>query len=353
LQAPETVFGGRTVTSLVLLALLAACEAKNNRAADSLWATDSSPSDSRRLEATQWDTLWVAGGTAEDTLLLKPTLMSASDDLVYVYDSGSRALVAIDAANGRSAWRFGRNGAGPNEFRGVRDLKVVEDGGVYVLDPRNNRIVQLDRRGEVRSRIPLDRVGHAEQMAPLGGGRVAVLTMSPDSAFVIVDGAGHVQRRFSLPWRGFAALHPIARQGWIAASRGRWAFGFGIGDGWFAFRDTAPEAFVGRYIEHTEFPETTTRREGEVAVTQVAEYNACSACSLSLSGSTLYVHFGGYEGAPKATLDEYDVGTGRYLRSRRLPVQAMAVEVVGDRVYALAQDPYPVLLALSERKAPD
>jgi hypothetical protein len=302
----------------------------------------------RNFLVERWDTLWSVGGPRDSTLL-NPFLLSASDSALYVYDGAARRVVALSAADGRVLWRYGRQGAGPDEFGGVRDLKRADDGGVFVLDPRNNRVTELDRRGAVTARVPLDAVGHTEQMAPLADGQMVLLTMLPDSAFAVVDRGGRVTRHFTLPWAGFARLDPLARQGFIAAQHGRWVYGFSMGDGWFPFSGPRPGGFVGRYVEHTDFPKVETQSAGGKSVTQMGGYNACSACSLSLWGSTLYVHFGGYGDAPKRTLDRYDVATGRYLGSDRLPIEATAVEGAGDRVYVLAEDPYPILLALKPR----
>jgi hypothetical protein len=299
----------------------------------------------RTFAVQRWDTLWSVGGPGDSTLL-NPYLLSAAEGAVYVYDGAARRVVALSPADGHVLWRYGRQGAGPDEFRGVRDLKRAEDGGVFVLDPRNNRLTELDPRGAVEARIPLEAVGHAEQVAPLPGGQVVLLTMLPDSAFAVVDRSGKVMRHFTVPWPGFARLDPLARQGFIAAQHGHWVYGFSMGDGWFPFNGASPAGFTGRYVEHTDFPRVETHSQGDQTVTQMAEYNACSACSISIWGSTLYVHFGGYGDAPKRTVDRYDLASGRYLGSDRLPIEATAVEGAGDRVYVLAENPYPILLAL-------
>ncbi|HET7230858.1 MAG TPA: PQQ-binding-like beta-propeller repeat protein [Longimicrobium sp.] len=333
----------RRTLALVLACAVAAACGNGDRAV----AHGAAPA--RVVAVTRWDTLWSVGG-ARDSTLLNPFLLSATDSLVYVYDGGARRLVALSAATGAPVWRFGRQGSGPGEFRGVRDIKRAGDGGVLVLDPRNNRITHLDRGGAVVSRIPLDQVGHAEQMAPLPDGRMVLLTMSPESAFAVVGADGRVQRRFSLPWAGFAKLDPIARQGFVAATGGTWVYGFSVGDGWYAFNGDRPAHFVGRYAEHTDFPKMETTTEGDRSITHMEEYNACSGCSLSISGKTLVVHFGGYGNAPKRTLDRFDVSTGKYVDSYQLPIEAKAVEATGDHVYVLAEDPYPVLMALRPRR---
>lgn len=299
----------------------------------------------RRFVVERWDTGWVVGGPRDSTLL-NPFLLAASDSLVFVYDGAARRVVALSAADGSVAWRYGRSGSGPDEFRGVRDLKVIRELGVAVLDARNNRITVLNARGGVRTRVPLDRVGHAEQMAPLAGGEFVLLTMAPDSPFVMVDTAGMVLRHAMLPWPGYARLDPLARQGFIAGDGAQnWVFGFSMGDGWVRYDGTSPRSSLVRYIEHTEFPRVEHQEDGGQFSSRIAAYEACSACSASIRNSTFYVHFGGHE-EPRRIVDLYDLGTGRYVESERLPVEATVVEGAGDRRYVLAANPFPVLLAL-------
>ncbi|HYW08725.1 MAG TPA: hypothetical protein VE913_17315 [Longimicrobium sp.] len=303
---------------------------------------------SREVLAEAWDTLWTVGASANDTVLLNPYLVAASDSGVYLFDGGNHSVLALGPEGG-VRWRFGRQGSGPDEFRGVRDLKTGSDGSVLVLDPRNGRIIRLNAAGGVRSRIPLGATGHAEQLASLDSGRIVLLTMDPARAFAIMDSVGNVRERFSLPWAGFAALDQIARQGLIAPSGGGgWIFGFSMGDGWFTFNGSASVGSAS-YVEHTDFPAVKTTSAG---ATQMAEYNACSACSASVSDSTLYVHFGGYGPHPESVIDLYHVNARRYLGSFILPMKATAIAAAGDRIYALRDDPYPMLLALRPRTKP-
>ena len=330
-----------TVACTLLLALAAGgCDSRRESGSDTVPGLQ--PTRRREVVATAWDTLWSVGGAASDTLLLRPYLLAASGTGVYLYDGGSSQVLSF-TPDGKLRWTFGRKGSGPNEFRGVRDVKVSESGESYLLDPRNARIVRLDTAGRVRTRIPLTTVGHAEQLAVLDGERIVLLTMDPARAFAIVDTAGKVRERFSLPWERFAKLDQIARQGLIVSGRGReWIFGFSMGDGWFRFDGAAPVRAAG-YVEHTEFPKIENLAGGG---TKMAEYNACSACSASASGSTLYVHFGGYSRYRESVIDLYDLDDLRYQGSYVLPFKAVAISTVDDRVYALRDDPYPMLVAL-------
>jgi hypothetical protein len=299
--------------------------------------------------ANQWDTVWSVGGTAPDTTLLRPFLLASTGNGVFVYDGVAKRVTAY-AADGAVRWRFGRQGKGPDEFEKVRDMRVSRGGGVDLLDPRNNRIMRLNADGTVRGRIPLSAIGHAEQMVPLGDSAFVLLAEHPESAFVVMDTLGKLRERLTVAWDGFRRLESLARQGYMASSGGRWVFAFSFGDGWFACRGERPERYVGRFVEHTGFPKVKAVSTALGTAKQMDEYDACSACSISIAGSTLYVHFGGYTPVAQRVVDLYDLDRGTYRGSWVLPSVAKAVDVAGDRVYALTENPYPELIALRPRQ---
>lgn len=301
--------------------------------------------EKREIIATAWDTLWTVGGSVNDTLLLRPYLAAAAGTGIYLFDGGTNRVLAF-TPEGKLKWTFGQKGSGPDEFRSVRDIKVGRNGEPHVLDPRNARIIRLDTAGRVLARIPLTTVGHAEQLTVLDSQRIVLLTMDQERAFAIVDSTGTVRDRFSLSWDQFAKLDQIARQGLIIPGRGsEWVFGFSFGDGWFRFDGATPERSA-RYVEHTKFPELRSTPDGG---TRMAEYNACSACSASVSGSTLFVHFGGYSRHRESVIDMYDLDSSQYRGSYLLPFKASVISAAGDRIYALRDDPYPMLLAVRPR----
>lgn len=337
----------RAIVTPVLILLAVSCGSDRDRET-SLWTE--ADGQKRSITAERWDTLWTAGSGAGDSVLLNPRLLAASDSGLFVWDDGGHQVLAY-GLDGRLRWRVGRKGSGPEEFKNVRDLKVMPDGGLLLLDPANSRVSRVGADGQVEGGVPLRGVGHAEQLGALPDGRVLLLTMDPQRPFVVVDSTGGIAARPAIPWRGYDALDPLARQGLIAGSGDgrRWVFGFGIGNGWFAFDGTEPRGFSGRYVEHTPFPVLEKKAEGNTVTTEMTGYNSCSGCSLSLSGDTMYVHFGGYSRDSKALLDRYDVNGGKYLGSYRLPFRADAVAVGPDRIYALVNDPYPAILALRPR----
>ncbi|HEU4457419.1 MAG TPA: hypothetical protein VFR81_30395 [Longimicrobium sp.] len=305
----------------------------------------------RRVTVSAWDTTWTVGGSAGDSLLLNPFLIAAGDSAVYVFDGGASRLLAFEADRGGLRWKAGRGGGGPLEFRRVRDLKLAADGSPVLLDIGNRRLTRVSPTGVLAGETSLPAIGYADQMALLADGRTVLLTDHPDSAFAVVDGRGRLVERFAHPWSGFAALHPLVRQGSLASSPdGAWAFGFSLGSGWMAFRGSRGVGALKPYVERAEFPEVVEKAEGNAVTTQLASYAPCSACSVTMDGADFYAHFGGVTPRRRRLLDRYDRQTGEYRESYLLPVEATAVSVAGGTVYALIEEPYPTLLALRPRR---
>ena len=333
------------------LSLAMACAAASGCAeragSEELW--DDAPEMRRQVLVQRWDTLWSIGGNAADTTLLRPFLVAADAGTVYVYDGLAKRVTAY-ASDGAVRWRFGRPGKGPDEFDKVRDMRLSADGGIDLLDPRNNRILRLTPGGTVRARVPLGAVGHAEQMVPVSAAEWVLMTPRPDAPFVTVDSAGRVRGTVPIHWAGFHRLDPLARQGMLAGRAGGWVFAFSFGDGWFRFRGTAPDTLVGRFVEHTPFPAVESVPVAGGRASRMDGYHACSACSVTLWDSTLYVHFGGYSDVAQRVVDLYGLGDGAYRGSWILPREARTIEVADGRLYALVENPFPELLALRPRR---
>ena len=76
------------------------------------------------------------------------------DGTVYVVDMNNAQVVAI-TPTGEVAWRVGRAGQGPGEFRTIYRVTVGPDGTVFVLDRNGNAISRFNDRGEFIDRRQL------------------------------------------------------------------------------------------------------------------------------------------------------------------------------------------------------
>jgi hypothetical protein len=337
------------IRAAILLSIvsLAACEG------DGVPKREAGAPGERRVATARWDTLWSVGGSLQDSILLQPSRLAASGDRVYVFDGAAARLLAFSASEGSLAWMAGRKGSGPGEFKMVRDLEIGSGGRPMLLDVGNGRITTVERSGAVHHQTRLVNVGYVDQFAPLSDGRAVLLTEDPDSALAIADTSGGIVRRLGLPWKEFADLHPLVRQGNLASgANGRWAFGFGLGDGWFGFSGTQPEGGRRPYIERTEFPQMVQKREGGSLTTQLASYTPCSACGMTIDGTDFYVLFGGRTDNRHAVLDRYDLRTGRYRESLVLPAKATEAAVADGTYFLLVEEPAPMLLALRPIPSP-
>lgn len=326
---------------LISIASLVAC------GGDGASEHDAAAPGERRIAHARWDTLWSVGGGVQDSILLQPWRIAASGDRVYVFDGAAARVLAFSARDGSVAWMSGQKGSGPGEFKMVRDLEIGPEGRPMLLDVGNGRITTLDATGAVHRQTRLGSVGYVDQFAPLADGRAVLLTQHPDSAIAIADTSGGIVQRLGLPWKEFADLHPLVRQGNLASGGdSRWAFGFGLGDGWFGFTGTRPDGGKRPYIERAEFPQVVEKREGGTVTTQLASYTPCSACSMTIDGTDFYVLFGGRTDNRRAVLDRYDLRTGRYRESLVLPAKTTEAAVADGTFFLLVEEPAPTLLAL-------
>jgi hypothetical protein len=338
-----------------LLGVALALSACSSDTSPELWPEREGPAYTRRFSVEQWDTLWMAGSSAPgDTTLLLPYPIQATPKAVYVFDAGGQRLLAFDPG-GRLLWSMGRKGGGPGEFRNVRDLKLTRTGTLLLLDPENNRITEVDTAGGVRAEIPLTLAGHAEQMTPLADGRILLVASRKDVALLAIDRTGRVLDTLNFAWKDFTALPTLARQGLTAvAPDGRsWVYGFMLGDGWFPFDGARPERYIGRYVDHRSFPRVEERAVSGGTVRRLAGYSPCTGCDVFLADSSLYVLAGGSNASRRAVIDRFRWRDGGYAESMRIPVAARKMAVVGDVFYLVVNEPYPAVLALRPRRAPD
>ena len=313
-----------------------------------LWSEEDVVAE-RTFLAAEMDSLWSIGGTAADTLLLNPYWLSAGADGVTLWDGGRNAVIRV-SAEGELLWTFGRQGGGPGEFRTVRGIAQLPDGGAAVVDNVNERLTIIDRDGRLAGETNLSGLA-PESVASLHDGDLVVLTRSDDPAFLVSDETGVVVDSMGFPSRPYRDLSPMARQGRIVGAGAGWVFGFTVGNGWWRMGgDRAAEGFP--YAEHADFPgiETTVREavvDGRTVTTRSTRTSerVSTAMNFGARGDTVFFHYYGESNARGYLLDLFSLADGSYLGSVMLPAWARSLAIGPDALYTLAADPYPVLTA--------
>jgi hypothetical protein len=306
-------------------------------------ATDSTGAIERHFVADSLMLFGQAGGGSDrDTTFLDPYLLTATRDRVYIVDADQRVL-AYDTL-GHRIWRTGQTGSGPGEYRNIRDIKIGSNQEVWVNDPATARITRLDRDGKVRGFVSLQRVGHSEVMAP-GPSGVSLLPAYADADILVIDTGGVVIDRDTILWPGYRQLENLSRQVHLASDpvTGRWVMGFQFGNGWFAF-DAQGGSARRYYVEPTRFPAVVREvsNGGQTVATKLVRGDL-SGASISLSGDTVFVLFGGKDKS-REKLDLYSWTSGNYLGSIALPEKVDDAAVAGSFIYTITSVPLPKLV---------
>lgn len=298
----------------------------------------------RLISVRSWDTVWsIAGGSRGQD---GPVLIQARDSTCYVYDQSSRTVAAYNA-RGRVLWRSGpirMDSTGGTLF--IRDMKVSNDGSLLLLDSERSTVVSIEANGQKIHEIRLEASERPSQIVPMSRSRIMAVP-ELDSVFSVFDSQGRRIGRATVPWPTFARLHPLVRQGLTSVdASGTWVFAFRFGDGWFAFDTANVVTTRGRYAEHHAFPRVRVVQTGQRVSAALAQYTPCTACSVSLADSTLYVLAGGSSATLRRLVDRFDLHSGRYLESYRLPEIAERIAVSDGTIYALARDSTNRVVAL-------
>lgn len=341
---------GRAAALPALIAAFActACDEEARSDPRELWSREDVVAERTFLPAVL-DSLWSVGGTAADTLLLNPYWLSAGAEGVTLWDGGRNAVIRI-SAEGEVLWTFGREGAGPGEFRAVRGIARLPGGGAAVVDNVNERLTIIDRDGRLADETNLSGMA-PESVASLYDGGLVVLTRLDEPVFLVADENGAVVDSMDSPSRPYRDLPPMARQGRVVGAGTGWVFGFTAGNGWWRMGgDGAAEGFP--YAEHSDFPGIETS-VGEAVVggrtvttrsTRATE-RVSTAMGFGARGDTLFVHYYGESEVRGYLLDLFSLADGSYLGSVLLPAWARSLAVGPDAIYTLAADPFPVLTA--------
>lgn len=305
--------------------------------------------DRRMLEVTL-DTAWVVLSGLQDTTLTFPRhSVRAPDGRVYVTDRGDK-VIAFDAA-GSVLWTFGRGGEGPEEFQNINDIRLHE-GLLYLPDAGNNRIAVVDTSGAFQRYITPAVSIVLSQIVRLEDGRIATLSFGgiDGQNIVILNDDGTLSATEAVPLPGYEDLPALASQGRLAQDGNQWVFGYSLSDGWATFDGDSAMGVVSRFIERIRTPEVVKTGSSESLVSPGT--TVCTACSLTMSDSIVYVLFGGRTPENRAVVDLYDFADGGYLGSFLLPDRAYEISVSAGQLVMLMLRPVPHVVTLDMAHPP-
>ena len=338
---------------LPLSAILAlgGCEVQESRQSVTLFDADAGE---RVFTTVAYDTVWVYGGPGDTILSLPAMPLAGPDGGLYVFDLQDQRLLRL-TATGALGWSWGRKGQGPGEVLNVRAMALGPRGTVVLADSGNRRLVTVASDGRTLREVPFPAgIVYVEAIDILSSGAY-VLKLYPmptedrSGPWAIVSRDGHLLGSPPVPWEGFTQRASIELSGHlVAASRDDlWIFGFGTGNGWFVF-DSLSSVGAHPYVEHTDFPVSVSQSDGNATRTSFTTRPVVSANSLVVRQDTLIVLFGGLTSDQHRVLDKYDIRSGSYLSSLRLPHSARRFAVgPDDTVFTIdVSGVFPTIVAL-------
>lgn len=299
----------------------------------------------RRFLDVSWRRTVVVEG-ALDSDLLRPELMVARDSTVFVYDYGDHSVKAF-GNTGALIWTFGREGRGPGEFVNPTDLKLHQDGTIWIVDPALSRITVVSGRGRlIRT---LQTVSAIERIIPQDGGGFLGFGFDAEvPRFDRHDSSGRVLARLKHPSWLDTVPSLVSELRAVASPNGR---NLAVGSFYsgrlmiFSARDS-----VAREVEAVEtngFPRPVTYSPNErMTVRRLPPSARPTIRWLTADDQLLYVLILGRHAQRGRIVDLYALRDGSYRGSWLLPEPVVAISATNDGIAALVSEPLPSLLKL-------
>jgi hypothetical protein len=305
----------------------------------------------RRFAADSvWRVVWTAGTSANSETFVEPRQVVASGDAVFVLDLGTREVRGFDQRAGVQRLLMAARGVGPGEFKRPAKL-VATPTGFAVLDYAAARLTGFTTQGKAEWDIVIPDAFSVADFCVRDRGRVLADYRRRDSSLVEYDTTGRRTSVRRIPWSvPRAAPLGFAHEAFFSTSTSSGACvlaGF-FGREWAVIDGPlGAGARVLRYVEAgpepviQEVDVVKDRSASKVAVTTtqtsttdgIVKGAMVRADTVILLGAQTKLH-------PHRLLDYYDLKTGKYLVSRRLPFAAVALAIGGDGTfYATVIDP--------------
>ena len=266
---------------------------------------------------------------------------------LYTYDYESHALESFDL-QGRARWRIDGSSAGMQPVSNASDLELDAEGHLWVVDSRSQRIDVYSSDGKLIRAIQAPR--SVERVAPQANGTYWLFT-PVDTTPSLYGQAGQLLAHPRLS-EAIEKTDFVARNLWLTAMAGggmviayRWS------DRFVVVGPAASRWKEYRGLDRREFPrdERHPRSVNGMQVVQLSvnPETPVSAMSSDVDGGLFYEVFGvGAHGPDQEfrTIDAYDVSSGHYLGSYRLPAEIDAIRVRGDLFAAIVPGSPPSIV---------
>jgi hypothetical protein len=273
---------------------------------------------------------------------MRPELIAGSGTSVLVYDSGDNVLLAFGVA-GEPLWRFGRKGGGPEEFGAVADLKGDGTGGALLLDSGNSRLAAVTSRGSLMAVTATTQVLHRIAVGTDG----SIIAAPLNDVFLVRVLGNVIASSMPVPPE-LRALGPLQRENYLGSTSSgstvvvhRWSTTVIVATSDFrSYRSF-------QLIDAQPFPAIKSFKAGpagQYAVSRIDPTARPVRRASYVFADTLLVVDARTESAAQHMLDVYDVSAGKYLYSQRIPAYPLALARVGDRLFALVNEPAPALV---------
>jgi hypothetical protein len=288
----------------------------------------------------------------QDTTLLAPYVVQASDSVAYVFDGADARVKAIDRA-GNLVWAFGKRGQGPGEFAVVTDLRLDATGRVWVADAGNARVTVLTPNGRLERMIPTQPRLH--RIVPIA-----------DTAFLAYDTGDPFLVRYNLSGNrtalralaGFDAKQRLVAEPALArAATGNVIVGFRWASRLVKVSPGDSLLWDVQGIDQLDFPAFSTYKTkiaGQDALVQrvdPAARAATAGLAEGRNGQVLAWSIG--TGVDRGRIiDHFSTRNGQYLGSTRLPIKPLNIAHTGTQLVLLLDDPVPSLQFLKWNPSP-
>lgn len=303
-------------------------------------------SGTRTMVPVQWNQLWMAGGSEEDTTVMMPAALVADSALVLVAEPAVHRVTALRVGDGGVAWRVSGPGSGPQELRNPVAVAFDTHGQAVVLDQGNGRLVVLDRTGRAHRYVTLQDNGYPLGVCPLADGSFLLAAVGSTHPLAHVSAEGETLARMSLPWGDLRDAGTLPQQGLVATDPrgGGCVYGLQFGRGFarFAAGRFGPPS---DYVEAFDLPQSTQHPDSGGRSERLGE-RIEAARAITADGRTVAVGFVGRSDDGGRLIDLYSAEHGAYSRSFLAPFWFDRFARTGDvYVFATRRNGYPALVA--------